>query len=148
MNTKEQISLAAGVIVEKNQSVLMVYEHGRWGLPKGERNLGESMSETAIREAYEETGLRVTLKDVAFVTEFSAKTMGFYLQVFYHAEVAGGSLQIMDPDNEIEKVDYIHQSKVREKMTFRPRLLPLEHWLNTKQKGYYSYDLNIESPFV
>src|SRR5699024_9474968 len=137
-----------GVIVEKNQSVLMVYEHGRWGLPKGERNLGESMSETAIREAYEETGLRVTLKDVALVTEFSAKTMGFYLQVFYHAEVAGGSLQRMDHDNEIETVDYIHESKVREKMTCRPRLLPLEHWLNTKQKGYYSYDLNIESPFV
>src|SRR5699024_6018883 len=106
------------------------------------------MSETAIREAYEETGLRVTLRDVAFVTEFSAKTMGFYLQVLYDAEVVGGSLQIIDPDNVIEKVDYIHQFKDREKMTYRPRLLPLEHWLQTKQKGYYSYDLNIESPFV
>lgn len=148
MDTKERVSLAAGVIVEKEQSILMVYERGHWGLPKGEREQGEAMRETAIREAYEETGLRVTLKDVAFVTEFHAKNMGFYLQVFYHAEALPGALQIADPDDEIEQADYVPHADIRSKMTFRPRLLPLEYWLKNRQKEYFYYNLDQEAMFI
>ena len=35
--------------------------NGHWGFPKGHVETGESEAETAIREVFEETGLRITL---------------------------------------------------------------------------------------
>ena len=35
------------------------YPHGKWGLPGGLMELGESTEETARREIYEETGLQI-----------------------------------------------------------------------------------------
>ncbi len=35
--------------------------NGHWGFPKGHVEAGESETETAVREVFEETGLRITL---------------------------------------------------------------------------------------
>lgn len=145
---KEHISLAAGVIIEKDNHILMVYEKGHWGLPKGRRERGESMAEAAIREAKEETGLDVTLNNVAFVTEFKREKPGFYLQVFYEAKIIGGKIEVNDPDGEIEAVQYIHIDHVRKYLTYRPRIIPLEIWLQTRSTVYDYFDLTIESPFI
>jgi 8-oxo-dGTP pyrophosphatase MutT (NUDIX family) len=45
-------------------------EHG-WDIPGGAREAGEAPEETAVRECYEETGLRVELRDLLRVYEFS-----------------------------------------------------------------------------
>lgn len=145
---KEHISLAAGVIIERDHHVLMVYEKGHWGLPKGRREFNESMAETAIREAKEETGLHVKLKDVAFITEFKKKARGYYIQVYYEAKVVGGEIDICDPDEEIEAVRYIHIDELRSHLTFIPRLLPLEAWLQNRTTGYHFYDLDRVDEFI
>jgi len=45
-------------------------EHG-WDIPGGAREAGECPEETAIRECYEETGLRISLRDLLRVHEFT-----------------------------------------------------------------------------
>lgn len=57
---------AAAVAVEKDGRVLMVKrgDSGKWTLPGGTLDFGESMPECAVREMREETGLAVELKDV------------------------------------------------------------------------------------
>jgi len=45
-------------------------EHG-WDIPGGAREAGEAPEETAVRECYEETGLRIELRDLLRVFEFS-----------------------------------------------------------------------------
>src|SRR5690625_4867275 len=64
------LRLAAGVIILKNDHILLVHEENHWSLPKGKREKNETMQQTAIREAKEETGLDVELISTAFVSEF------------------------------------------------------------------------------
>lgn len=53
------------VVYYNNEFLLLHYEAGHWGFPKGNREKGETKLETAIREIEEETGL----KDIEF-TDF------------------------------------------------------------------------------
>lgn len=62
--------LAGGGIVESpNQKILMIYRRGKWDLPKGKWDEGESIEECALREVQEETGLSPDLSIVEKVGE-------------------------------------------------------------------------------
>lgn len=54
----EPIDAAGGVVEDEKGRVLMMYRHGRWDLPKGKRDPGESLEDCALREVQEETGLQ------------------------------------------------------------------------------------------
>lgn len=58
---------SCGVIVFQNLgilSVLLVHHNlGHWGIPKGHVEYGETETETALREVFEETGVKVSLLD-------------------------------------------------------------------------------------
>ena len=54
-------------VVFHNERVLLVRranppDAGRWGLPGGKIDMGETIVEAAVREIYEETGVRVAAK--------------------------------------------------------------------------------------
>ena len=48
---------------EKQIQVLMIHGRKGWAFPKGRIEEGETLKETAIREVYEETGIRIKLTD-------------------------------------------------------------------------------------
>lgn len=45
-----------------------------WGLPGGCQDLGEDLKTTAVREAYEETGLKLNKKDLKLIDTLSGET--------------------------------------------------------------------------
>ena len=47
-----------GLVYNKNGEVLFIFRNGKWDLPKGGTDKGESIEETAMREVYEETGVK------------------------------------------------------------------------------------------
>jgi 8-oxo-dGTP pyrophosphatase MutT (NUDIX family) len=53
---------ARGVVRDESGQVLLIEraDNGVWALPAGAMELGESISDCAIREVWEETGLRAT----------------------------------------------------------------------------------------
>ena len=63
---------AAGGIVERDGLVLLVHRprYDDWTLPKGKCDDGESDEDCALREVWEETGLRCELGAEAGVTEY------------------------------------------------------------------------------
>jgi 8-oxo-dGTP pyrophosphatase MutT (NUDIX family) len=48
---------AGGVVQNENHHLLMIYRRGKWDLPKGKQDKGETIDETALREVTEETGV-------------------------------------------------------------------------------------------
>ncbi len=67
MNTNTKVIV--GVVVEKNGKYLLVQEakescRGKWNLPAGHLDPGETMADGAKREAKEETGCEVELTGV------------------------------------------------------------------------------------
>jgi len=59
-----KIEAAGGIVNNPSGEILFIKRLGKWDLPKGKMEKGESREESAIREIEEETGLRnVVLKD-------------------------------------------------------------------------------------
>lgn len=51
------IEAAGGLVKNKNGDYLFIFRHGKWDLPKGKAEPGESIEETALREVEEECGI-------------------------------------------------------------------------------------------
>ncbi|WP_109508929.1 NUDIX domain-containing protein [Nocardioides speluncae] len=60
---------AAAVYVEHERRVLLIQrsDNGKWSMPGGTMEYGESLAQCAVREALEETGVRVTCNGVVGV---------------------------------------------------------------------------------
>lgn len=63
------MEIIVGGIIEKDNKILMVKEakkkcYGKWNVPAGHLEEGETICEGAIREIFEETGCKVRLKNV------------------------------------------------------------------------------------
>jgi 8-oxo-dGTP pyrophosphatase MutT (NUDIX family) len=80
-------------------------KEGVWALPKGLVDAGESPAETAIREGFEETGVRGTLGaklgDVRYVYTWAGERV-FKVVSFYLAHAARGRIGELPPGMERE----------------------------------------------
>lgn len=55
------VEAAGGVVVGPDGRFLLIYRNGRWDLPKGHVEAGESFDRCAVREIAEETGVEAEL---------------------------------------------------------------------------------------
>jgi ADP-ribose pyrophosphatase YjhB (NUDIX family) len=88
---------AAGVILTEGASVLLVKRRfdpraGAWCLPAGFMESGETPEHTAVREAEEETGLRVALTGLFGVYAGFDDPRVRAVLILYTADRAGGAL--------------------------------------------------------
>tara|TARA_B100001996_G_scaffold381221_1_gene370218 strand:- start:1861 stop:2292 length:432 start_codon:yes stop_codon:yes gene_type:complete len=59
MNKTKYVDCAGGIIINDNKEAVVVNQnHNSWSLPKGHVDDGETILEAAIREIYEETGIK------------------------------------------------------------------------------------------
>jgi 8-oxo-dGTP pyrophosphatase MutT (NUDIX family) len=78
---------------------------GFWALPKGLIDAGEKPEETALREGYEETGVRARphtkLGDIRYVYTWAGERV-FKIVSFYLASAVEGRIGTLPPGMEIE----------------------------------------------
>lgn len=55
---KKTIIAGGGLVLNEQQELLMIFRRGKWDLPKGKLDAGETIEACAVREIKEETGLR------------------------------------------------------------------------------------------
>ena len=84
---------ATAVIVQDNKVLLVKREDFEvWALPGGGVDEGESLAETAVREAYEETGLEVEITHLIGLYSEIGSWSDWHLASFA-ARIIGGSLK-------------------------------------------------------
>ncbi|MGN6618383.1 MAG: NUDIX hydrolase [Ilyomonas sp.] len=63
------IVAAGGLVRNDTDDLLMIYRRGKWDLPKGKLDEGETIEACAVREVKEETGLKeITLGKLIGIT--------------------------------------------------------------------------------
>jgi 8-oxo-dGTP pyrophosphatase MutT (NUDIX family) len=56
------IVAAGGLVYNEKDELLMIFRRGKWDLPKGKLDDGESIEDCAVREVIEETGLTTVIR--------------------------------------------------------------------------------------
>jgi 8-oxo-dGTP pyrophosphatase MutT (NUDIX family) len=97
MPQSEHNNIAGTVVRDDQGRYLMVQEkklpvYGLWNISAGHQELGETEQETAVREIYEEVGLRVELlDDTPIHTEHSEQEGNTYFA--FLGKIVGGELE-------------------------------------------------------
>ncbi len=68
---KKTIIAGGGLVLNDAGELLMIYRRGKWDLPKGKLDKGETIEACAVREVQEETGL-------------VAVSLGNFITISYH----------------------------------------------------------------
>ena len=94
---------------DRDQSKILLVknsDHGRWSLPGGAVENGETLEMAAIREAKEETGLDIEVFGIVAVNECMFTGINEHALFFtFKANIVGGHEEIRMPD-EIEEIQW------------------------------------------
>ena len=102
---------SGALIVDDDGALLLVIEtgagkQGKWSLPAGKVEPGESAVDTMIREVWEETGLDVEPVDIVGFYHSMATSEGSYgLNVLFRAEIISGSPTVSAEHPDVRFVD-------------------------------------------
>ena len=89
-------SIAAGGVIEQEGKYLLIQEarediHGKWNLPAGRLDPGETVSEAAKREIYEECGFRVELTGVCQIGSWKMVD-NIAIGIIFSTKIVGGEI--------------------------------------------------------
>jgi ADP-ribose pyrophosphatase YjhB (NUDIX family) len=112
---------ACGVIVRRGASVLLAKRgheprKNAWGIPAGFMEYGEHPEQTAVREAMEETGLKVRLTGLFGVYAGRDDPRTRAVLILYRARIVGGKLR---PGDDAIEVDYFPLDRLPRPIAFR-----------------------------
>ncbi|SES68985.1 bis(5'-nucleosyl)-tetraphosphatase [Anaerobranca gottschalkii] len=119
---KYEKSCGAVVYKRVNGEILfLLLKHsngGHWGLPKGHVEEGETERETAIREIYEETGVKIAklYEDFRYEIEYSPMEGVMKKVIYFVAEAEDGELK--NQVEEIEQCIWVDYRKALEIVTY------------------------------
>ncbi len=112
---------ACGVLIERGGAILLARrghepKKNAWGIPAGFMEYGEHPERTAIREALEETGLKIRLTGLFGVYAGRDDPRTRAVLILYHARVTGGTLE---PGDDAVELGYFPLDRLPRPIAFR-----------------------------
>ena len=131
------IEAAGGLVKNKNNELLFIRRMGKWDLPKGKIEKGESLEQAALREVEEETGLKELILE-----EFLNNTFHIYTErngekilkttYWFKMTYVGNSQPIPQKEEGISEVSLKNEEMINNevmRMTFENiRLILDDYW--------------------
>jgi 8-oxo-dGTP pyrophosphatase MutT (NUDIX family) len=119
----KKIIAAGGLVFNDKNELLMIFRRGKWDLPKGKLDEGETIEACAVREVQEETGL----KNIA-IEKFAGLTYHEYYDKYSEKDVIKETHwykmhalteQSLTPQTEedIEQIEWVDKNAVAEKLS-------------------------------
>ncbi len=110
------IQAAGGLVLNESGQLLMIFRRGKWDLPKGKLDPGETLEECAVREVEEETGLtNVTLEKPLVVTYHTYDESGHHILKESHWYLMHTPNQPLVPQTEeqITQAEWVEPEQAR-----------------------------------
>ena len=132
------IVAAGGVIENEAGEILFIFRNGKWDLPKGKAEEGESAEETALREVFEECGVKVKINALlaSIWHTYTHKSKEVLKCTFWYTmQNLDNSAQMPQLEEGIEKIAWLSQNEIPEKIypnTYASIIETLHIYLNKK----------------
>ena len=124
--------VSAGVVViGQGQKVLLVHrpKYDDWSFPKGKLDPGERAAVAAVREAAEETGLRVRLGPPLSSQRYRVKEGTKTVRYWLARAVGDKDVSAFEANSEIDAVAWVDVRKARQRLTYEHDVETLEEAL-------------------
>lgn len=115
---KFQVVLAAGGIISNDkEEIMIIYRRGKWDLPKGKLDPGETLEQCAVREAEEETGLKnIRMQSPLLVTWHVYDESGKHILKethWYRLSVSGHQQARPQAEEQITAIEWASRAEVK-----------------------------------
>jgi 8-oxo-dGTP pyrophosphatase MutT (NUDIX family) len=105
------IQAAGGLVKNEAEETLLIFRRGKWDLPKGKLDEGETLEECAVREVAEETGLQNVQLIAPLLITYHTYHEGtkFILKEshWYHMQTSGNQLLIPQTEEDIHAIKWV-----------------------------------------
>lgn len=145
------IQTGSSIVVRNELGQILLQQrsdNGKWGLPGGCQDLGENLKTTAVRELYEETGIKVNEEDITLIDTLSGKSrkrmypngdIVYNNTSLYLVDVNSKDIHI-NIDSESIKLEFFDINKLPESMHDGDLIDEYIKYLkNNIQNNYHSY---------
>ena len=118
------IQTGAAIIIRNENGEILLQERtdrNKWGLPGGCQELGEDLRVTAIREAYEETGIKIDLESIQLIDTLSGESrknsypngdIVYNNTSLYLVDVTNDDIKYLKGDSETKRLQFFKTEEV------------------------------------
>ena len=111
------IQAAGGLVTNESGEVLLMFRRGKWDLPKGKLDKGETIEQCAVREVEEETGLKdITVESLlqsTFHTYHEGSRFILKESIWYKMTVSGSQKLTPQTEEGIMEIKWVKKDNLK-----------------------------------
>lgn len=139
------IQTGSAIIIRNENGQILLQERtdrNKWGLPGGCQELGEDLRTTAVREAFEETGIKLDPNEIELIDTLSGKTrknsypngdIVYNNTSLYLADVSIDDIASLKGDSETKRLQFFYIDEVPENLMDADLIKAYVNYINKRK---------------